>query len=110
MVPTSTGVSAAVAMIEGLGPANEIEAALAIDIACLHAAVTNVLSRLGSHSMERRTAIAANAAAKLERALHSALKSYDLLKQGHRQVIRIERLEIQPGAQAVVGQVVSGRS
>ena len=49
---------------------------------------------------------AANAVAKLERALHSAIRTYMLLKHGNTQVIRIERLEIQGGAQAVVGQFV----
>jgi hypothetical protein len=43
---------------------------------------------------ERSVMPAANAAAKLERALHSAVKAYPRLKHGNTQVIRIERLEI----------------
>ena len=49
---------------------------------------------------------AANATAKVERALHSAIGALYRLKHGNTQVIRIERLEIQGGAQAVVGAVV----
>src|SRR5262245_14577188 len=46
IIPTSTSLSAALALIESLEPKNEIEAALAVNIACLHAASTNLLHRL----------------------------------------------------------------
>jgi hypothetical protein len=107
LVPTSTGVSAALALIESLEPENEIEAVVAVDIACLHAASANMLGRLAKHSVPSNAASTAGAVAKLERAFHSSVALYHRLKHGHRQVIRIERLEIQSGAQAVVGQVVS---
>ena len=105
--PTSVGISAALALIESLEPPqNEIQAALAVDIACLHAAVGNVLSRLFSHSLESRTVVASNAAAKLERALNSAVDTFYRVKRGNTQTIRVEKVVIQSGAQAVVGQVV----
>jgi hypothetical protein len=80
--------------------------ALAVEIACLHAACGIRLGRLTWTMQERPTMAAANATAKLERALHSAIKTYLRLKHGNTQVIRIERIEIQGGAQAVVGAVV----
>jgi hypothetical protein len=104
--PTSTSVSAALALIESLEPKNEIEAALAVDIACLHAASANLLHRLADACGDRPTMAAANATAKVQRALHSAIGTLYRLKYGNRQVIRIERLEIQGGGQAVVGAVV----
>jgi hypothetical protein len=74
-------------------PENELQAVLAVDAACLHAAATNMLSRLQSHTADARARIHSLAAARLERAFHSALKTYHLFKHGHQQVIRIERIE-----------------
>ena len=105
-IPSSISVSAALAIIESLEPKNEIEAALAVEVACLQAACGNLLARLLWAHQDRPMTAAANAVAKLERALHSAIRTYMLLKHGNTQVIRIERLEIQGGAQAVVGQFV----
>jgi hypothetical protein len=105
-LPSSIGVSAALALIESLEPKNEIEAALAVEIACLHAACGYLLGRLTWSMQERPTIAAANATAKLERALHSAIKAYFRLKHGNTQVIRIEKIEIQQGAQALVGPIV----
>jgi hypothetical protein len=94
------------ALIESLEPENEVQATVAVHIACLDAASTNVLARLAWSSTESRTTVSANAAAKLERSFLSAINTYHRLKHGNRQVIRIERLEIQQGAQAIVGQVI----
>lgn len=102
MVPTSTSVSAALALIQSMEPANELQAALAVDVACLHAASTNMLSRLSSHIPESRMRTASNAAARLERAFHSAVQTYQKLKHGNRQVIRIERIEVKEGSQAMI--------
>jgi hypothetical protein len=105
-IPTSTGISAAMALIESLHPENEIQAAVAVHIACLDAAARNMLSRVSSHGMERRITMAANAAAKLERAFSAKINTYHRLKHGNQQVIRIEKVVVEAGAQAVVGQVV----
>jgi len=104
--PTTTSVSAALALIESLHAENEIQAAVAIHIACLDAAASNMLSRVRSHGMERRITMAANAAAKLERAFSAKINTYHRLKYGNQQVIRIEKVVVKAGAQAVVGQVV----
>jgi hypothetical protein len=107
--PTSTGVSAAIALIQSLAPTSEIEAVMAVHIACLDAAALNVLSRVQSHGTERRIVISSNAAAKLERALEKALQAFQRLKHGNRQTIRIERLNVEAGANAVIGEVSSRR-
>ena len=104
MLPSTSSLSAALEIVASLQPENEAQASLAIHIACLHAASLNVLSRM--HSVTERNVIAmASAAAKLERAYHGAIETYDRLKHGVRQVIRIEKVEIQSGAQAIVGLV-----
>ena len=82
----------------GLSPENEAQAALAIHVACLHAATTNVMSRMGVIPGERRAVIIATAASRLSRAFDHALETYHRIKRGNIQVIRIEKVEVQPGA------------
>lgn len=102
-VTRSTGLSAALALIQSLAPENEVQAALAVDAACLHAAAANVLDRLGPGGGDRRLVMLTTAAARLERAFHSALETYYRIKRGNTQVIRVEKLEVQAGGQALVG-------
>jgi hypothetical protein len=103
-VGTTTSLSAALELIASLEPENEAQAALAIHVACLHTASLNVLSR--THSIGERNIIAmATACAKLERALHSAIETYYRVKRGVTQIVRVERVEVQTGAQAIIGVV-----
>jgi hypothetical protein len=56
-------LNAALAMIEAAAPRDEMEAALAIQMACTHAAAMSVLARLGGgHGTERRVAALGSAA------------------------------------------------
>jgi hypothetical protein len=105
LVATTNSLSAALALVESMEPENEIQAALAVNAACLQAASTNLLSRIDSGTLDRNAPRLATAAARLERAFHSAIETYYRLKRGNTQVIRVEKLEIQPGAQAIVGNV-----
>jgi hypothetical protein len=107
-VPTSLSVSAALAFVQSLEPETEAHAALAVNAACLYAASANVMSRLSSLGGERRAVALATAASRLSRAFHDALETYYRLKRANTQVIRIERLEVQPGAQALVGSLLRG--
>jgi hypothetical protein len=51
-------VNAALAIIEGAEPRNEVEAALAIQMACTHTAAMAVLARIGGgHGPDRSVAI-----------------------------------------------------
>jgi hypothetical protein len=104
-VPTTNSLSAALAFVESMEPENEVQAALAVNAACLQAASTNLLSRIPSAMGERSAPRLAAAIARLERSFHSALETYYKLKRGNTQVIRVEKLEIQSGAQAIVGNV-----
>jgi hypothetical protein len=88
-----------------MAPENEIQAALAVDAACLHAAATNVLGRVVSFGGERRVVALATAASRPERAFHSAVETFYRVKRGNTQVIRVEKVEVQAGAQAIIGNV-----
>ena len=78
---------------------------LAIHVACLHAASINVMSRLSTFHGERRIVVLATASSRLSRAFDHALETYYRLKRGNTQVIRVEKIEVQTGAQAFVGNL-----
>src|SRR5262249_52813196 len=99
---STTSLSAALEVIASLKPEDEVQAALAIHIACLHSASLNVLGRMPGVT-ERNVIAMGTAAAKLERAFHNAIETYYRTKRGVTQIVRVERVEIQAGAQAVIG-------
>jgi hypothetical protein len=71
---SKTAINAALAMIEAAAPQNEIEGALAVQMACKHTATISVLARfMGGGGSERRLVALASAAARLMRAYSSGL-------------------------------------
>ena len=66
---SEVAVNAALALIEAVAPKDEVEAALAVQMAATHSAAMTVLVRLGGgHGGERRVAALGSAAARLLRA------------------------------------------
>jgi hypothetical protein len=103
-------VNAALAMIEAVSPKDEIESALAVQMASTHAAAMAVLARLGGgHGSERRVAALGSAAARLLRAYATQVEVLRRLRHGGQQYIRIERVNIN-GGQAIIGNVKPDRS
>lgn len=99
-------VNAALAFIEGAKPRNEIEAALAIQMACTHAATMTVLGRLNSPGVgERRIAAIGSAAARLLQAYAKQVEVWRRLKNGGSQFVRVEHIHVSDGAQAVIGNI-----
>jgi hypothetical protein len=94
------------AFIEAAEPKNEIEAALAIQMACAHAVTMAVLSRAGgAYGGDRHVAIMASAGARLLNALTAQIETMRRLRNGGTQIIRVERIEVSDGGQAVIGNV-----
>ena len=109
-LPTSgvseIAVNAALAMIEAAAPRNEIEAALAIQMACSHMAAMAVLGRLGGAvGHEKRIACLGTAAARLMRAYATQVEALRRLRVGGEQHIRVEHVHVHEGGQAVVGSI-----
>ena len=99
-------VNAVLAFIEGAEPKNEVEAALAIQMACAHAVTMAMLSRAGgAYGGNRHVAMMAAAAARLLNAFANQVETMRRLRNGGTQVIRIERVEIKEGGQAVIGNL-----
>lgn len=103
-------VNAALAMIEAAAPRNEIEAALAVQMACTHTAAMAVLTRLGGgQGNERRLAGLGSAAARLLRAYTTQVEALRRLRGGGQQFVRVEHVHVQEGGQAIVGNVAAKR-
>jgi hypothetical protein len=102
-------VNAALAIIEAAAPRDEIEAALAVQMAATHSAAMTVLERLGGgHGGERRVAALGSAAARLLRAYTHQVETLRRLRHGGEQLIRIERVDVNDGGQAIIGNVRTG--
>jgi hypothetical protein len=99
-------VNAALAMIEAAAPRDEIEGALAVQMACTHTAAMAVLARLGGgHGSERRVGALGSAAARLLKAYAAQVEVLRRLRHGARQVVRVEHVHVNDGGQAVIGNV-----
>ena len=79
-------MNAALAFIEAAEPKNEIEAALAIQMACTHAVTMAVLSRAGgAYGGDRHVARMASASARLLNAFANQVETMRRLRNGRTQ-------------------------
>jgi hypothetical protein len=102
-------MNAAIAMIEAAAPKDEIEGALAVQMAATHAAAMAVLARLDSRfADERRISAFGSAAARLMKAYAMQVEVLRRLRNGGQQYVRVEHVHVNDGGQAVVGNVKSG--
>jgi hypothetical protein len=99
-------MNAALALIEAAEPQNEIEGALALQMACTHTAAISVLARFrGGGGSERLVVALASAAARLLRAYSGQVEALRRLRHGGDQYVRVEHVHINDGGQAVIGNV-----
>ena len=103
---SQTGMNAALAMITAAAPRDEIEAALAIQMACAHMAAMSILSKLDSGlATERRIAAFGSAAARLMKTYAMQVEVLRRLRGGGHQYVRVEHVHVNSGGQAVIGNV-----
>jgi hypothetical protein len=102
------GINAALAQIEGFAPQNEVEAALAVQMACTHAAAMSILAKFeNGQGPVQQTVRLASAVARLLRAFTTQFEAYRRLRRGGDQYVRVEHVHISEGGQAVIGNVQS---
>ena len=105
---SETSVNAVLAFTEAAEPKNEIEASLAIQMACTHAVAMAVMSRAGgAYGGDRHVALMASATARLLNAFANQVETMRRLRNGGTQVIRVERIEVSDTAQAIIGNISS---
>ncbi len=103
---SETHMNAALAMIVAAAPKDEIEGALAVQMACTHAAAMAVLANLDARlGTERRVAVFGSAAARLLRAYAMQVEVFRRLRNGGQQYVRVEHVHVNDGGQAVIGNV-----
>jgi hypothetical protein len=99
-------MNAALAVIEAAAPKDEIEAALAVQMACTHTAAMAVLAKLDvAFATEQRVAAFGSAAARLMRAFATQVEVLRRLRSGGQQFVRVEHVHVNDGGQAVIGNV-----
>ena len=99
-------MNASLAMIEAAAPKDEIEAALAVQMACTHTAAMAVLAKLDvAFASEKRVAAFGSAAARLMRAYATQVEVLRRLRTGGQQFVRVEHVHVNDGGQAVIGNV-----
>jgi hypothetical protein len=99
-------VNTALSMIESAKPTDEMEAALIVQMACTHTAAMAVLSRIGgAHGSDRHVAMMAAAVGKLLRAFAIQVETLRRLRNGSSQYVRVEHVHLEPGAQAIIGNL-----
>jgi hypothetical protein len=77
-------------------------------MACVHAATMGVLGRLNEAYGHRNVLAAATAVGRLSRTFAILVETLRRLRSGGSQVIRIERVDVRDGGQAVIGNVKHG--
>ena len=103
---SETALNAALAMISAAAPKDEIEAALAVQMACTHTAAMAILAKLDSgFGTERRIAAFGSAAARLMRTFATQVEVLRRLRTGGQQFVRVEHVYVNDGGQAVIGNV-----
>ncbi len=96
--------NAVLAMIEAAAPKDEIEGALAVQMACTHTAAMAILARLDCAS-ERQVAAIGSAAARVFSAYATQVEVLRRLRHGGHQYLRVEHVHVNDGGQAVIGNV-----
>ncbi len=103
---SETHINAALAMIEAAAPRDELEGALAVQMACCHAATMAILAKMDSgFGTERRIAAFGSTAARLMKAYATQMEVLRRLRFGGQQFMRVEHVHVNDGGQAVIGNV-----
>ena len=102
-----TKLNGMLAMIEGAAPANEMQAALAVQMAMTHVAAQTVLQRAMRVDQIPQFESASNSAVKLLRTFAMQAETLAKLQRGGEQIVKV--VHVHPGAQAIVGNVVQAK-
>jgi hypothetical protein len=101
-------INSALAMIEAAAPTNELEGALAVQMACTHAAAMSVLAQMDSgFGTERRIAAFGSTAARLMKTYAMQMEVLRRLRTGGQQFVRVEHVHVNDGGRAAIGNMIS---
>lgn len=101
-----TRVNAMLAIVEAARPDNELQAALAVQMAVTHFATLTLVNRATRADQIRQVDSAGNLAVKFARTFALQAEALAKLKRGGEQVVKV--VHVHPGGQAIVGNVTNG--
>ncbi len=103
--PTERELNAALAVVDGVRPENEVEAMLAMQMYAAHESAMDMIER----TMQATTREAAQAysaiATKMQRTFVAQVEALAKLRRRGEQTVRVEHVHVYPGGQAIVGNV-----
>lgn len=103
--PLDIEINAGIALVAAIAPENELEAALAVQMASNHALTSDLLGRAASaESLEQMQAFG-NMAVKLQRTFTAQIEALARMRGKGQQTVRVEHVTVEAGAQAIVGDV-----
>ncbi len=103
--PNVAGLNAALALVAGINPTDELEAALATQMAGCHALSMAMLCRAKTTSRADQLQMYGNLAVKLQRTFTAQIEALARMRGKGQQTVRVEHVTVQAGAQAIVGDV-----
>jgi hypothetical protein len=98
-------LNAALAVLDGVRPRDEIEGMLAAQMSVTHSLAMELLSRAKHAELVPQFESAGNMAVKLLRTYTAQAEALAKLRRGGEQMVRVEHVHVYPGGQAVVGNV-----
>lgn len=106
--PSEFEVNAALAIVGGLEPTNEVEALLASQMAATHGLAMVILGRARRDEFLKPIEAHGNLAVKLLRTFALQAETLAKLRRGGGQTVRVEHVHVHAGGQAIVGNVTPG--
>lgn len=97
--------NAAIALVSAIAPENELEAALAVQMASNHALTTEIMGRAASTTNRDFLQLYGNLSVKLQRTFTAQIEALARMRGKGQQTVRVEHVTVEAGAQAIVGDV-----
>jgi len=105
---SETASNFALSVVRGVAPTDEVEAMLATQMAAVHMATMTLARRLNHVETIPQQDAAERALNKLARTFATQVQSLKKYRSKGEQVVRIERVTVEEGAQAAIGLVQTG--
>jgi len=106
--PNELAINAALAVMGGADPANEVEALLASQMAATHGLAMVMIGRARRVGDLNQLEVQGGLAVKLLRTFTLQAETLAKLRRGGGQTVRVEHVHVHAGAQAIVGNVAHG--
>jgi len=102
-------IEGSLALLQGIGPKNEIEAMLAAQMIATHFCSMEMTGRTQSvEQTQDMLSCNSNMAIKFMKTFCTQLETLNKLRNGGKQTIQVQHVNVQDGGQAVVGNIKTG--